>query len=185
MILPVVAFGSSILRKECEDVTQDYIGLDILVENMWETMYNASGVGLAAPQVNCPIRLFIVDTSQFSSEDNEHTEEIKRVFINARIISECGDLWSFNEGCLSIPDVREDVKRQSSVTIEYFDEFFNKHIETFHGLSARVIQHEYDHIDGILFIDKLSPLRRRMIKRKLVDIAKGKVKTSYKMRFVK
>ena len=184
MKLPIVAFGASILRKKCVEVTQDFPDLDILIENMWETMYAAHGVGLAAPQINKEIRLFLIDTTPFA-EDEEATEEVrlKQVFINARILEETGEGWDFNEGCLSIPEIREDICRKPSITIEYMDENFKKHTDTYDGLIARVIQHEYDHIDGILFTDKLSALRKRMIKGKLMDISKGKVDVSYKMRF--
>ena len=186
MILPIVAFGAPILRKKCVDITPEYPELEILLANMWETMYEASGVGLAAPQINKAIRLFLIDTSPFV-EDEEETEEVivKKTFINARIIEEKGEEWDFNEGCLSIPDVREDVSRKSTITIEYFDENFKKHTDTYDGLTARVIQHEYDHVDGILFIDKISALRKRMIKGKLMDISKGKVNAAYKMRFAR
>jgi len=186
MILPIVAFGAPILRKKCVDITPEYPELETLLANMWETMYEASGVGLAAPQINKAIRLFLIDTSPFV-EDEEETEEVivKKTFINARIIEEKGEEWDFNEGCLSIPDVREDVSRKSTITIEYFDENFKKHTDTYDGLTARVIQHEYDHVDGILFIDKISALRKRMIKGKLMDISKGKVNAAYKMRFAR
>jgi peptide deformylase len=184
MILPIIAFGAQILRKKCENITADYPELDLLLVNMWETMYEASGIGLAAPQVNKAIRLFLIDTTPFIDDDEESEEEVvKKVFINARVIEETGDKWVFNEGCLSIPDLREDIIRRSSITIEYFDENFKKHTDIFDGLTARVIQHEYDHINGVLFIDKVSPLRKRMIKGKLIDISKGMVSTSYKMRF--
>lgn len=184
MILPIVAFGAPILRKKCVDITPEYPELETLLANMWETMYEASGIGLAAPQINKGIRLFLIDTTPFV-DDEEETEEVivKQAFINARIIEETGEEWVFNEGCLSIPDVREDVSRKSTVTIEYMDENFKKHTTTFDGLTARVIQHEYDHIDGILFTDKISALRKRMIKGKLIDISKGKVNVAYKMRF--
>jgi len=186
MILPIVAFGAPILRKKCVDITPEYPEFETLLANMWETMYEASGVGLAAPQINKAIRLFLIDTTPFA-EDEEEIEEVilKQTFINARIIKETGEEWDFNEGCLSIPDVREDVSRKSTVTIEYFDENFKKHTDTYHGLTARVIQHEYDHVDGILFIDKLTALRKRMIKGKLMDISKGKVNSAYKMRFAR
>jgi len=153
---------------------------------MWETMYEAHGVGLAAPQINKGIRLFLIDTTPFI-DDEEETEEVivKKVFINAIIIEETGEDRDFNEGCLSIPDVREDVSRKSTITIEYMDENFKKHTDTYDGITARIIQHEYDHIDGILFIDKISALRKRMIKGKLIDISKGKVNVSYKMRFAR
>jgi len=186
MILPIISFGSSILRKRCKEITIDYPQLDSLLNDMWQTMYEASGVGLAAPQINKNIRVFIIDTNPFL-EDEEKSEEkaIKKVFINPRIINETGEEWIFNEGCLSIPDIREDILRKESITIEYLDENFKKHTDKFDGLSARVIQHEYDHLNGILFTDKISPLRKRMIKGKLLDISKGKVNTSYKMRTTK
>lgn len=186
MILPIVAFGAPILRKKCVDITPDYPELKTLLENMWETMYEASGVGLAAPQINKGIRLFLIDTTPFTEDEEEQdVVPVKKAFINARIIEETGEKWDFNEGCLSIPDVREDVSRKSTITIEYLDENFKKHTDTFDGLTARVIQHEYDHIDGVLFIDKLSALRKRMIKGKLTDISKGKVNAHYKMRFAR
>lgn len=184
MILPIVAFGSPILRRRCVDISSDYSELDTLLDNMWETMYNASGVGIAAPQINKSIRLFLIDTTPFFEDEDKKEEEIvKKVFINARITEELGDEWVFNEGCLSIPDVREDITRKSSITIEYLDENFKMHVESYSGLTARVIQHEYDHINGVLFTDKISMLRKRMIKGKLIDISKGKVTVSYKMRF--
>ena len=184
MTLPIVAFGSPILRKKCVDISPDYPELGMLLENMKETMYQAHGVGLAAPQINKSIRLFLIDTTPFV-DDEEETEEVivKQVFINARILEETGEEWGFNEGCLSIPDVREDISRKPNITIEYFDENFEKHTDTYDGLTARVIQHEYDHIQGVLFTDKISALRKRMIKGKLMDISKGKVDVSYKMRF--
>jgi len=184
MILPIVAFGSPILRKKCVDISPDYPELEMLLENMKETMHEAHGVGLAAPQINKSIRLFLIDTTPFV-DDEEETEKVivKQVFINARILEEVGEEWGFNEGCLSIPDVREDISRKPNITIEYFDENFEKHTDTYDGLTARVIQHEYDHIQGILFTDKISALRKRMIKGKLLDISKGKVDVSYKMRF--
>ena len=184
MILPIVAFGSPILRNKCVDISPSYPELEILLENMKETMYQAHGVGLAAPQINKAIRLFLIDTTPFV-DDEEETEEVivKQVFINARILEETGEEWNFNEGCLSIPDVREDISRNPSITIEYFDENFEKHTNTYDGLTARVIQHEYDHIEGILFTDRISALRKRMVKGKLMDISKGKVDVAYKMRF--
>ena len=186
MILPIVAFGAPILRKKCVDITPEYPELETLLANMWETMYEASGVGLAAPQINKAIRLFLIDTSPFV-EDEEETEEVivKQTFINARIIEEKGEEWDFNEGCLSIPNIREDVTRKSTITIEYMDENFKKHTETYDGLIARVIQHEYDHVDGILFTDKISALRKRMIKGKLLDISKGNINTTYKMKYAR
>ena len=188
MILPIVAYGDPILRKKGEDITQDYPGLQELIDNMYETMYNASGVGLAAPQIGLPIRLFVIDTTSFVDEDEEDDEglkDFKEVFINARILEEEGEEWAFNEGCLSIPDVREDVNRQEQIRIEYYDLDFNKQEMVFDGLKARVIQHEYDHIEGILFTDHLSPLRKRILKSRLSNISKGKLNVGYKMRFPK
>lgn len=189
MILPIVAYGDPVLKKKASDITKDYPKLDELLANMFETMYNAYGVGLAAPQIGLPIRIFLVDTSPFA-EDEDFTEEeqntlknFKRVFINAKITKEEGDEWAFNEGCLSIPDVREDVFRQPKVTIDYVDENFEPHTETFDGLIARVIQHEYDHIEGVLFTDKLSSLKKRLIKGRLSNISKGKIDVDYRMRF--
>jgi len=185
MILPIVAFGSPNLRKRCIDISSAYKDLDILIDNMWETMYEAHGVGLAAPQINKDIRLFLIDTTPFTDDEQHKENPIKKVFINARIIEQSGEKWIFNEGCLSIPDVREDVLRDSKITIKYQDENFKKHIEKYDGIIARIIQHEYDHIEGILFTDKISPLRKRMIKGKLMDISKGKVNVPYKMKFIK
>jgi peptide deformylase len=192
MILPVVAYGSPILRKVCEDITPDHPGLNKLLEDMWETLYNSNGVGLAAPQINKAVRLFIVDTLQivadFNDEDKKKypgEEPTKQVFINARKIEETGDIWPYNEGCLSIPKVREDIQRNSHVRIRYLDENFKEKEETFHGITARVIQHEYDHIEGKLFIDYLSQLKKRLIKKKLDNISSGKVKTDYRMLFPK
>src|SRR5690606_26387476 len=170
MILPIIAYGDPVLRKQTKEISKDYPELDKVLENMFDTMYGARGVGLAAPQVNLPIRLFIVDASPFgddkdlSVEEREFASTFKRVFINARILEENGDEWAFNEGCLSIPDVREDVFRKPEITVEYLDENFEAHTSVFDGLIARVIQHEYDHIDGILFTDKLSALKKRLIK---------------------
>lgn len=189
MILPIVAYGDPVLRKETKEITKDYPNLDTVLENMFETMYEARGIGLAAPQVNLPIRLFIVDATPFEDDEDLSEEEqkfvstFKKVFINARILEESGDEWAFNEGCLSIPDVREDVFRQPNIVIEYEDENFKKHKETFSGMVARIIQHEYDHIEGILFTDKLSPLKKRLIKSKLANISKGNVSIEYRMKF--
>ena len=185
MILPIVGFGSPILRKKCKDITHEYPEFETLLANMWETMYKASGIGLAAPQINKEIRLFLIDTTPIVDDDETEEVIVKQAFINARIIEETGEEWVFNEGCLSIPDIREDVSRKSTVTIEYMDENFKKHTTTFDGLTARVIQHEYDHVDGILFTDKISALRKRMIKGKLMDISKGRVNAAYKMRFAR
>lgn len=188
MVLPIVAYGDPVLKKKAEDISKDYPNLDTLLENMFETMYNAYGVGLAAPQIGLPIRLFIVDTAPFSDEDLSEEEQMalkvfKRVFINAKIVDEEGQEWAFNEGCLSIPDVREDVFRKPKITVEYLDENFEKHTQVFDGLIARVIQHEYDHIEGVLFTDKLSGLKKRLIKSRLNKISKGEVDVDYRMRF--
>jgi len=189
MILPIVAYGDPVLRKVAVDIDASYPDLQKLITNMRETMYNASGVGLAAPQIGKSIRLFLIDASPFaedkdlSNEDRETLKTFNKVFINAKILEEEGDEWAFNEGCLSIPDVREDVFRQPKITIAYFDEKFEKHTETLEGLAARVFQHEYDHIEGILFTDKLSSLKKRIIKKKLENISKGKIRIDYRMRF--
>lgn len=189
MILPIVAYGDPVLRKVGKEIDKEYPQLEKLIADMEETMYNANGVGLAAPQIGKDIRLFIIDASPFA-EDEELSEEertvlegFKRVFINAKIVKEEGDEWAFSEGCLSIPSINEDVFRQETITIEYQDENFEKHTETLSGLPARVFQHEYDHIEGILFTDKLSSLKKRLIKKKLENISKGKVNAGYRMRF--
>lgn len=189
MILPIIAYGDPVLRKMGKDITNEYPNLDGLLENMFETMYEAKGIGLAAPQIALPIRIFIVDATPFG-EDEELSEEertflstFKQVFINAKIIDETGDEWAFNEGCLSIPDIREDVFRNETIKIEFQDENFEKHIKEFSGIVARIIQHEYDHIEGVLFTDKLSPLKKRLIKGKLSNISKGKINVDYRMRF--
>lgn len=189
MILPIVAYGDPVLRKVAKEIEADYPNLKELIANMKETMYNASGVGLAAPQIGKDIRLFVIDASPFaedddlSEEDRAALKDFNRVFINAEIIEEEGEEWAFNEGCLSIPDVRQDVYRQPKVTFTYQDEDFNTHTETLEGLAARVFQHEYDHIEGILFTDKLSSLKKRLIKKKLDNISKGKIRADYRMRF--
>lgn len=196
MILPIVVYGDPVLRKVAEDIDANYPDLEKLIKDMFDTMYGASGVGLAAPQIGKAIRLFIVDTEPFVTDEddedydeNEFTPEerkqlkaFKRVFINARIISEEGEPWKFREGCLSIPKIREEVLRKDTVTIEYYDEKFKKHTETFDGLIARVIQHEYDHIQGVLFTDKISPFIRKLISGKLSDISKGKISADYKIK---
>lgn len=184
MILPIVAFGSNILRTKCKNITPEYHKLDKLLSDMWETMYGASGVGLAAPQINKPIRLFLIDTTPFIDDnDKSDYKPVKKVFINPTIINQTGEECVFNEGCLSIPELREDVIRKPIIKVEYYDENFVKYTELFEGLTARVIQHEYDHINGVLFIDRISLLRRKMIKSKLNDISKGKVHTSYRMKY--
>ena len=183
MILPIVSYGSPVLRQKCEAITSNYENLDILLADMWETMYNASGVGLAAPQINKSIRLFIVDSSPFYDDDKK--DSIKKVFINPKILKEDGEEWVFNEGCLSIPGVREDVIRKSNITIKYQNENFVTITEKFDGVNARVIQHEYDHINGILFTDKVSILKKRMIKGKLNDVTKGITPTDYRIKHFK
>jgi peptide deformylase len=193
LILPIVAYGSPVLRKVCKDITPGYPGLSKLIEDMWETMYSSNGVGLAAPQVNHDIRLFVIDSQQIFINLEEDGEEItypdkpgiKSVFINAHIVELGGEEWSYNEGCLSIPKIREDVFRKESVTLQYLDENFQPHKKTFNGITARVILHEYDHIEGKLFIDYLKPLKRTLLKRKLDDITKGKIKVDYRMSFPK
>ncbi|GAA4048490.1 peptide deformylase [Flavobacterium chungnamense] len=189
MILPIVGYGDPVLRKVCDDVTIEYPNLKEIIANMYDTMYNAYGVGLAAPQVGLTIRLFVIDTEPFSDsedltkEEQEQLKGFKQTFINAKMLKEEGEEWGFNEGCLSIPDVREDVYRNETITIEYFDENFNKKTEVYDGLIARVIQHEYDHIEGILFTDKISTLKRTLIKKKLQNIMDGKARPDYRMRF--
>lgn len=188
MILPIVAFGDPVLKKPAEAITEDYEDLEPLIADMFETMYNASGVGLAAPQIGKSIRLFIIDAAPFAEDGEEGTEMLKnfkKVFINAEILEEEGEEWSFNEGCLSIPTIREEVFRQEKLTIHYFDEEFREFTETYDGYAARIIQHEYDHIEGILFTDLISPLRKRLLKRKLEEISKGEVEVTYKMKFPK
>ena len=192
MIIPIVAYGAPILRKSAIDITPDYPKLDKLIEDMWETMYASNGVGLAAPQINKDIRLFVVDSTTIfdNLEDDEKGKfpdapGIKKIFINARIKELAGDEWSYNEGCLSIPKIREDITRPQAVTLTYLDEHFNPHTDTFTGITSRVIQHEYDHTEGKLFIDYMKPLRRKLLGGKLNDITKGKIKTDYKMSFAK
>ncbi len=187
MILPIVAYGAAILRKVSAPIDADYPNLTLLLEDMWETMYESNGVGLAAPQVNKNIRLFVMDSAQIFENVEEGDEAypdtpgIKRVFINAQIVETGGKDWIYNEGCLSIPKIREDVLRAETVTLSYMDENFVAQVETFIGMTARVILHEYDHIEGKLFIDYLKPLRRKMLQGKLNDISKGKVRVDYKM----
>ncbi len=190
MILPIVAYGNPVLRKVAEDIDPQYPGLASLIDSMWETMYASNGVGLAAPQVNRPIRLFVVDSAQIIENLDEDEKDlypgdegIKQTFINAHIKTLEGELWSYNEGCLSIPKIREDVMRNETVTITYQDETFQQHTRTFNGITARVILHEYDHIEGKLFIDYLPSLRKKLIKGKLNDISNGKIKVDYKMSF--
>ena len=184
MILPVYAYGQPVLKKVAKDIAPDYPGLEELIANMWETMENANGVGLAAPQIGKSIRLFIIDSAPMQEEGEEHLGK-RGVFINAEIVEEMGDDCSYSEGCLSIPDVSGDVIRPEEIIIRYLDENFAEHEETFTGMNARVIQHEYDHIDGILFTELLKPLKRRMVNRKLEKIRKGDTSASYRMKFVR
>lgn len=189
MILPILGYGDPILRTVGESITSDYPNLKETIESMYETMYKAFGVGLAAQQVGLNIRLFVVDTTPFGEDSdlpNEEQQQLKgfrRTFINAKIVKEEGELWSFNEGCLSIPDVREDVYRKEQITVEYCDENFNQKTEVFNGLIARVIQHEYDHNEGILFTDLISTLKRQLNKKKLQNIMEGKSRPDYRMKF--
>mgnify|MGYP000004569832 CR=1 FL=1 len=188
MILPIIGYGDPVLRKVGAEITPDYPNLKEIIANMYDTMYNAYGVGLAAPQVGIPIRLFVIDTTPFSDDedmseaDQKKMNGFKRTFINAKILKEEGEEWSFNEGCLSIPNVREDVSRHERITVQYQDEDFNIHTEVFDGLTARVIQHEYDHIEGVLFTDRIASLKKQLIKKKLQNIMEGKTKADYKMR---
>jgi peptide deformylase len=194
MVLPIVAYGHPVLRKTARDIYKDYPELEKLIADMWETMYASNGVGLAAPQVNKGIRLFVIDSAQiFANMDDEDRNEnsypddpgTKQVFINAHIVEEHGDDWSYNEGCLSIPKIRQDIMRAEELTIRFLDEEFKEHTNTYNGITGRIILHEYDHIDGKLFIDHISTLKRKLLKRKLDDISKGLIKVDYKMKFVK
>lgn len=191
MILPIVAYGDPVLKKKAEEIDKDYPELEALIENMFETMYAASGVGLAAPQVGKSIRLFVIDGSPFAETEEDEEEDplaegmegFKKVFINPKILEESGEEWAFNEGCLSIPKIREDVYRQPKIRIHYFDENWKEHEEVFEGYKARIIQHEYDHIEGVLFTDKISAIRRKLISKKLTNISKGLVSVDYRMKF--
>ena len=192
MILPIVAYGTPVLRKVCKAIDANYPGLEKLIDDMWETMYNSNGVGLAAPQINKDIRLFVMDSMQiFENQEEDEKDDFpdapgyKGVFINAHILKTGGDEWSYNEGCLSIPKIREDVMRPQGVTLRFLDESFKEVTKTFNGISARIILHEYDHTDGKLFIDYLKPLKRTLLKRKLDDITKGRIQTDYRMLFSK
>lgn len=194
MILPIVAYGHPVLRKIATDITPEYSGFEKLISDMWDTMYSSNGVGLAAPQINKDIRLFVVDSAQIfeNMEEADRKEDAypddpgtKQVFINAHIIEESGADWAYNEGCLSIPKIREDIYRAEAVTIEFMDENFVKQTKTYNGITGRIILHEYDHIDGKLFIDYISPLKRKLLKRKLDDISRGDIRVDYKMSFPK
>ena len=182
MILPIYGYGHPVLRKISVDINADYPKLNELIDNMFATMYSSNGVGLAAPQVGLSIRLFIIDASPFK-EDDPLLDGFKKVFINAKIIEESGKEWAFNEGCLSVPNLREDVFRKPNIVINYLDENFKEHTEKFDGLKSRVIQHEYDHIEGKLFVERLSSFKRTLIKGKLNDISKGRSSVNYKMKF--
>lgn len=182
MILPVYAYGQSVLKKKADPIDKDFPNLQEFIENMWETMYHANGVGLAAPQVGVSARIFIVDTEQIKDEEKSK-DGIKRAFINAQKIEEGGEPWVYEEGCLSIPKVTADVERPAQIRLRYLDENLEEHEELFTGMNARVIQHEYDHIDGILFLEHVKPIKRRMMKRKLENIKKGKIDVDYKMKF--
>lgn len=188
MKLPIVAYGDPVLRKKAEDIDEDYPNLKQLIDDMFETMYAARGVGLAAPQIGLPIRLFVIDASPFAEDDEDGEgdsalKDFKKVLINPIMIEEKGEKWAFNEGCLSIPDINEEVIRPSRVVINYLDEDFEEHEVELSGLAARVVQHEYDHIEGKLFVDKLGPLKKTMLKSKLDAISKGMVDVGYKMKF--
>ncbi|HWY11276.1 MAG TPA: peptide deformylase [Bacteroidia bacterium] len=198
MILPIVVYGDPVLRKVGVDIDKNYEGLEQFIADMFETMYSANGVGLAAPQIGKAIRLFVIDATPFAERDEDDEEEseysekelellknFKKVFINAQITEEEGTEWKFNEGCLSIPKLREDVMRKPKIKIEYYDQNFKKHTETYDGIIARIIQHEYDHIQGVLFTDRISPVRRKLIAGKLTDISKGKINADYKIKIYK
>ena len=190
MILPIFGYGYPLLKKRSVNIDKNYPDLKILIRDMYETMYNASGVGLAAPQIGKGIRLFIIDTSVFDNEEFESnsdfkTKSVKKTFINPEIINESGDLKLFEEGCLSIPNIRESINRKSEIKIKYQDENFNIHQDSFDGIVARVIQHEYDHLEGVLFTDKISPFKKKLIKGKLKNIMTGKVPVDYLMNFFK
>ena len=188
MILPIIAYGANVLKTKAVNITSDFPDLKTLIDNMWETMYNANGVGIAAPQIGKSIRLFVVDAAPFSKDDEISDDEIstlkdfKKVFINPIMIEETGREWDFKEGCLSIPNIREDITRKEKITIKYYDESFKEIELTLEGLAARIVQHEYDHLEGVLFTDKLSSLKKKLIRGKLNDISCGKIKTEYKMR---
>jgi peptide deformylase len=189
MVLPIIAYGNPVLKKKAADIAKDYPNLSGIIADMFDTMHNAKGVGLAAPQVGLSIRLFVVDASPYAVDKEDDDKEKKKlagftkVFINAQIVEEEGNKWKFNEGCLSIPTIREDVERKPGIRIKYLDENFKPHEEEFDGIRARIIQHEYDHIEGMLFVDRINPLRKSLLKRKLAEISKGQVEVSYKMKF--
>ena len=191
MILPILPYGNPILKAKALEINKSYPKLKDLIKNMWDTMYSANGVGLAAPQIGLSIRIFVIDTFPFSEQEELSKKEsmelssFKKVFINPKIIEEYGEDWDFNEGCLSIPDIREDISRKESIKIKFLDENFVSKNLILSGIKARVVQHEYDHLEGILFTDYLSPLKKRILKKKLYNISKGKIKTDYLMKFKK
>lgn len=182
MILPITAYGHPTLKKVAQDIDKDYPGLEQLIADMFETMYYSKGVGLAAPQIDKSIRLLVIDATPYA-EDFPEAKNFKKIMINARIIEESGSEWAFNEGCLSVPDIREDVYRKPNIKITYMDEAFNEHTEEYSGVAARIIQHEYDHLEGVLFVERLAPLKKMLLKRKLTDITKGNIKIDYRMKF--
>lgn len=184
MILPIYAYGHPVLKQVAKAIEPGYPNLTDLIDSMWETMYNADGVGLAAPQIGLSIRLFVIDTTQVQEKGKE-AEGFKRTFINAHKVEESGELWTYEEGCLSIPKIRGDVDRLPTLRLRWMDENFQTHEETFDGTNARVIQHEYDHIDGILFVEHLKPVKKHLVRRKLEDIRKGKIGVDYKMKFAR
>jgi peptide deformylase len=182
MIYPIIAYGDSILRQVAENITQN-TDVKQLIADMYETMYSANGIGLAAPQIGKSIRLFVVDATKLEDEEDKNLKTFKKVFLNAEILEENGKDWVMEEGCLSIPGIRENITRPDTITIKYFDENWNQYEETYSGLSARIIQHEYDHIEGVLFTDYMSPLKKRLLKNKLINISKGVANADYKMKF--
>jgi len=184
MILPVYVYGNPVLRQKAKDIDKSFKDIGILIENMFETMYKAEGVGLAAPQIGQSIRLIVIDTN-IMSEDDKSLKDFKKCFINPKVLEESGEEWIYNEGCLSLPTFREDVKRKEKIHVQYFDENFDIHEEWFDGMKARIFQHEYDHLEGIVFSDRLSAFKRRLIKGKLNDIMRGKIEKKYKMKFIK
>ena len=192
MILPIIAYGNPVLKRKADEIPENFEGLSSLLTDMFETMYAAKGVGLAAPQIGESIRLFIVDGSPFSNEEGEEIdpkaigiEGFKKVFINPIIEEESGDLWPFQEGCLSIPKIRENVSRKEKICVSYYDENWSFHRDEFDGYKARIIQHEYDHLEGILFTDKLSPLKKKLLSKRLGNVSIGIVEVDYKMKFNK
>lgn len=181
MIYPVYVYGSPVLRKKAKEIVQDYEGLNQLIDDMFMTMYEADGIGFAAPQIGKSVRLIVIDGTRVEDEDNQTLKDFKKVIINPEILEEEGEEWLFNEGCLSIPNIREDISRKPRIRLQYFDEKFNFHDEYFDGIKARVIQHELDHLNGILFVDKIPAIKKKLINGKLNDISKGKTEVSYKI----